>query len=311
MKFRLTQSFLLIAALLCLLPPTAADASGRPGHLSEVDRVSLRVELSTGVDMHYVALPSPPRHDRAILLLHGYTDSWRSFTEMLALMPLERFRAPVYALDMRGHGESSAAPDDSYTQDDFSADIAAFMDALRIRKAVLVGHSMGSLIAHKFALDHPEKTLALVLLGSGPTLADHPVIDELEPIISTFPDGDPADPEFVEAFQTSTFFNPVEPWVTFRYVSESLRLRGLVWKETLAGLDAEDHVAQLPLISAPTLILWGDQDGIFSFAEQQILDTLIPDSTLLVYPQTGHAINVEQAAQVVEDVEDFLDARFP
>ena len=52
----------------------------------------------------------------------------------------------------------------------FAEDLAEFMDALEIDSAVVVGHSMGSLIAQRFALDYPERTLGLVLIGSGPAM---------------------------------------------------------------------------------------------------------------------------------------------
>ena len=275
-------------------------------HFSTPEFISARIQLATGTDMHYVAKKAINKiHSRrATILLHGYSDSWRSFEEMLKLLPIEELPDPVFALDMRGHGESSAPG--SYTQDDFIADIAAFMRAFSIREAVLIGHSMGSLIAHKFAIEYPDKVRALILLGSTPTMSNHPVVLELKPIINTFNDDEPADPEFVLEFQASTFYSPVEPWIIYRYVSESLKLRGAVWKQTLDGLNVEDHTNQLSDITAPTLILWGDQDPVFGLEEQLELNALIPNSTLVIYSDTGHAVNVERAKEVVEDIKAFV-----
>jgi len=285
--------------ILSLCPSTYARMTGP-------DLMSFRVTLSTGIDMHFVAKGPRHRKKKAIILLHGYSDSWRSFDEILKLLPIKEFPAPVYAIDMRGHGESSRSEPSSYTQDNFTDDLAAFMDKLKIRKAMIIGHSMGSLIAHKFAIEHPNRVLALVLLGSTTTMANHPVVLELKPIIDSFDDDEPADPEFVIEFQASTFYNPI-PWVTYRYVSESLRLKGIVWKQTLDGLNVEDHSSQLPQITAPTLIVWGDKDGVFSLEEQNELDTLIPDSTLVIYPDAGHAVNVERAEEIVEDIKEFVE----
>jgi pimeloyl-ACP methyl ester carboxylesterase len=276
------------------------------GHFSTPEFISARIQLATGTDMHYVAKKAINKihSSRATILLHGYSDSWRSFEEMLKLLPIEELPDPVFALDMRGHGESSAPG--SYTQDDFSADIAAFMRAFSIREAVLIGHSMGSLIAHKFAIEYPDKVRALILLGSTSTMSNHPVVLELKPIVDTFDNDEPADPEFVLEFQASTFYSPVEPWIIYRYVSESLKLRGAVWKQTLDGLNVEDHTSQLSDITAPTLILWGDQDPVFGLQEQLELNALIPNSTLVIYSDTGHAVNVERAKEVVEDIKAFV-----
>lgn len=93
----------------------------------------------------------------------------------------------------------------------------------------------------------------------------------------------------------------------YRYVSESLRLRGRVWKETLNNLDQEDHRAQLSKIVAPTLILWGDQDTVFSEEEQTELRNLIPNSTLMTFHDAGHALNVERAAGVVDAIKAFVN----
>jgi len=293
----------LVATFILSLCPSTYAQTTNP------ELMSFRVTLSTGINMHFVAKGPIQKKKNAIIMLHGYSDSWRSFDEILKLLPIEEFPAPVYALDMRGHGESSRSVDNSYTQDNFTADLAAFMDKLKIKKAIIVGHSMGSLIAHKFALEHPNRVMGLVLLGSTTTMANHPVTLELMPFIDAFNDNEPADPEFVIEFQASTFYNPI-PWVTYRYVSESLRLKGLVWKQTLNGLNVEDHTNQLAQITAPTLIIWGDQDGVFSLSEQNQLDTLIQDSTLKIYSNAGHAVNVEKAAEIVEDIKEFVNTKF-
>ncbi|WP_415852484.1 alpha/beta fold hydrolase, partial [Streptomyces albus] len=62
---------------------------------------------------------------------------------------------PVYALDLRGHGESDWPG--SYALADFVADLRGFLDALGIERAVLVGHSFGSVVAYLFAQEHPGR----------------------------------------------------------------------------------------------------------------------------------------------------------
>ena len=97
-----------------------------------------------------------------VVLLHGYTDSWRSFEPLLPHLPAS---LRVFAVTQRGHGDA-ARPAKGYTSGDFASDVAAFLDAFQIPRAVIVGHSMGATVAQQFAVDRPERVLALVLEGA-------------------------------------------------------------------------------------------------------------------------------------------------
>ncbi len=67
-----------------------------------------------------------------------------------------------------------AAPRRATVVRDFAADLAAFMDAIQLEAAVIAGGSSGGFVARRFAIDHPERTLGLVLLGSPASLRDKP-----------------------------------------------------------------------------------------------------------------------------------------
>ena len=84
-----------------------------------------------------------------VIMLHGWTDSWRSFERVLPNLPESLH---VFALSMRGHGDSGR-PLRGYTPGDFSRDVAEFMDALRLPRGVIVGHCMGGMIAQRFAAE--------------------------------------------------------------------------------------------------------------------------------------------------------------
>ena len=68
----------------------------------------------------------------------------------------------VFAVTQRGHGNSSK-PETGYAPADFARDVAAFLDAVGLDSAIVVGHSMGSVVAQRFAIDHPARVRALVL----------------------------------------------------------------------------------------------------------------------------------------------------
>jgi len=261
------------------------------------------VTLADGVTLEYAE-----RGDglgQAVILLHGYTDSWFSFSRVIEELP-PRFHA--FAPSQRGHGDSDR-PAAGYEMGDFAADVVAFMDAFGIHRADLVGHSMGSLVAQRVAIDHPERVRRLVLIGSAADAASNPVLLDLQAFVHTL--SDPIDPAFVLDFQASTVFQPIPPDFLATVVAESLKVPARVWIAALDGLAAADHLDELGAISAPTLILWGDQDDVFAFADQLDLDLGIPDSTLVVYPDVGHGVHWEIPGQVAADVAMFLASQAP
>src|SRR5688572_2341793 len=88
-----------------------------------------------------------------LILLHGVTDSHRSYEPVLAELP-PSIRA--IALTMRGHGDAGK-PEAGYAAEDFAGDVIAFMDALGIERAIVAGHSLGSYVARTVAAAYPER----------------------------------------------------------------------------------------------------------------------------------------------------------
>lgn len=256
------------------------------------------VQLENGLRISYVEQGSP--HGIPVILLHGYTDSHHSFDLNLPRLPR---RLHVFAIDQRGHGDSDKPPC-CYSQADFAADVPAFMDAVGIERASLVGHSMGSFIAQSVALMFPERVDRLVLIGSGPTIAGNPVALDLESAVDTLTD--PIDPEFVREFQASTFFRPIPESFLDTAVADSLKVPASIWQQALDGLLAEDHSDRLAEIESPTLILFGDQDIFLTAEDQTVLDTEIPRSRLITYRQAGHGVHVELPRRVTNDIAEFL-----
>src|SRR6266498_1835677 len=136
--------------------------------------------------------------------------------------------APAFAVTQRGHGDASR-PETGYRSNDFAADLAAFMDALQLQAAVIAGGSSGGFIARRFAIDHPDRTLGLVLLGSPFTLQDKPEVQEMwESTISRLTD--PIDRGFVRGIAESTLAQPVPPAFLEAMVQENLKVPARVWR---------------------------------------------------------------------------------
>ncbi len=110
-----------------------------------------------GLDLHYIVEGRGP----AVVLVHGlggFAESWRHTTRALA------GRTTVYALDLPGFG-ASAKPPARYRLSYFASALHGFMEALGIREASLVGHSLGAAAAVTYALTHPARVERLALVG--------------------------------------------------------------------------------------------------------------------------------------------------
>jgi non-heme chloroperoxidase len=151
--------------------------------------------LSTGPRLHYAERGD--REGEAIIFLHGYSDSWYSFSRVLPLLSPE-YRA--FALTQRGHGDSDK-PECCYTPYDFAADVDAIMDVVGIEEATLVGASTGALFAQRVVLSYPRRVNRLVLIGAQTPVneAVSGLREEMQAL------EDPVPPEFVREFQRAPF----------------------------------------------------------------------------------------------------------
>jgi pimeloyl-ACP methyl ester carboxylesterase len=160
------------------------------------------VDLPNRVRLPYAEQGDPS--GLPVLLLHGFADSWRSFELVLPYLP-ESIHA--VALTLRGHGDASR-PATGYGVRDFAADLAQFQDAMNLPTAVLVGHSMGSAVALRFAVDHPERTMGLVLVAASPTMGATAAAREFwDSTVSKLTD--PVDPDLVRGMTESMLARPV------------------------------------------------------------------------------------------------------
>jgi non-heme chloroperoxidase len=261
--------------------------------------------LSTGLRVHYAEQGNPTAE--AIVFLHAYVDSWFSYSRVLPLLSAEYH---AFGPDQRGHGDSDK-PECCYTADDYAADVDAFMDAVRVEKATLVGDSSGGLIAQRVALDYPHRVSRLVLIGSPTTLVNNEAVREVgKEMLAALED--PISPEFVREFVLGTIHDPVPEEFLERAVSESLKVPARVWRDYYKGVVLTvDDTARLGEIGAPTLILWGEEDALLPRDEQEWRAAAIPAATLKVYPETGHLAHWVRPGWVVRDLEAFMRGEHP
>jgi len=246
------------------------------------------VRLSNGVTLHYAS--QGPRTGPAVILVHGYSDSWFSFSRILPLLP---FELRVIAPDMRGHGDSER-PQNGYRIADMADDVIRLMDALNVPKAVLIGHSMGSFIVRKAYELAPDRVSRLVLVG-GALRADNDGIRETLRLVNQLTD--PVDEAFVREFQMSTIAVPVPQPFLEAVIANSRRMPARIWKAVLQGLIDFRPVVLRPPVR--TLVLGGREDAVFSRTEQMVLARQFPRGELHLMDGIGHTLHWEQPAMFV------------
>jgi non-heme chloroperoxidase len=289
---RVVAVALSVAALLAGVVPRAG-----------AEPASSVVTLPSGVTLHYVVQGDPA--GEVVVLLHGAGDSWHSYDLVYPLLPAS-YR--VYGVTLRGHGWSDH-PSSGYAREDFAADITAFLAALDLKGVTLVGHSLGSFAAQVVAQNDSARRLKrLVLVGSGPGgPKDEKSREELRAWFAAVKE--PIDHVFARDFQASTAYNPVPAGFFETMCAEVQRVPAHVWHALGATLGSAAAVERLSLIAVPTLILWGDKDGIVTRADQEVLTSRIPKARLVAYANTGHALHWEKPAEFARDLLAFLRER--
>jgi non-heme chloroperoxidase len=235
-----------------------------------------------------------------VVMLHGVTDSWRSFEPVLRHLPAD-IRA--IAVTQRGHGDAPK-PESGYLIEDLAGDVVDLMNDLRIARAIVVGHSMGSMVAQRIAIDHPERVLGVVLAGVfGHPQAEGPALAALAEEFGSIED--PIARQVAHEFQASTTATPLEPEQLNTFVDESLKVPARVWRDAFNEFPRVDHSAELSGLNIPALIVYGDQDELISRPEQDRLLDALPDARIEVYEGAGHAMHWEQPERFAADIVEF------
>jgi len=240
-----------------------------------------------------------PAKGPAVVCIHGLTANhtcWASVADVLS--PAYR----LIAYDLRGRGESDK-PDKGYSLALHNEDLAGLLDHFGLKKAVLVGHSLGAHIALRFAAMHPERVAKLVLVDGGLDVRAE-VLDSLRPAINRLGVEFPSLDMFLGFVRALPMFDGrwndyLERY--FRYDVEVLPAGTVRSKaarhaieEEIANLERERLWVWHHRVKAPTLIfrapdgLLTPTDCLMTQEEAEAIAHAIPRSKLVVVPGTNH-----------------------
>jgi pimeloyl-ACP methyl ester carboxylesterase len=258
------------------------------------------VEIHDGLLIPYVEQGDP--EGVPVVLLHGLTDSHRSYEPVLAALP-HSIRA--IALTARGHGDAGK-PADGYDTDQMAADVIAATDALGVERAIIAGHSMGSWTARRVASSYPDRVLGAVLLGTFATFHDNPGIADLVEEFRAL--GDPIYPAYAREWQESTMARPVPEAFMEMVIEETCKPPARVWRAALQGL-VDGRPEPAGAITVPTLLCYGDRDDFVPRSDQADLLARIPGAELRIYEGGGHALHWERPERFAADLIEFAATR--
>lgn len=241
-----------------------------------------------------------------LVLIHGLgyaRPGWGPFPDHLA----DRFL--LVLMDNRGVGASSVPPG-PYTTAQMAEDVVAVMDAAGIDRAHLLGTSLGGMICQEVAVRWPARVDRLVLVASTPGGdRGHPMPPGTVELLQRMPR---LTPEEALRAAVENALSPTsraaDPTLVDRIVTMRLQVAQdpAGWQAQAAAGTTYDGGDRLSTITAPTLIVHGDDDQVLAPENAEILQRLLPDARLVRLPEVGHLAPWEAPAQLARVVTDFL-----
>ena len=294
-----------IVLLLSVFTTLAAPAIAAPRPIDQARWTSLKrdVRLPSGIELAYVEIGNP--HGAPLLLLHGYTDSSRSWSLVAPYLADYRLIIP----DQRGHGGADA-PACCYSLSAYADDARQLMDVLKIERAAIAGHSLGSMVAMTMAAEYPERVSSIVLVGST-SLVPLKRGDWLYENTTALRAPYDRNSQFMREWHPGNQPTPVDPTFAAAVMEEMLAIPPHVWRgvmRELVGVPVGRHSAD---IRTPVLILSGGKDPLFPAEHHAALLKSFPTAEAHVFPELGHNPNWERPAEVGAHIARFLGRTWP
>lgn len=327
--FWLTAGAMVVALLLALTLSAFRLASQARENASRIDAAPPSGEFVTAGDVGIYVQQAGPANGVPVLLVHGvgaWSETWRPTINALADAGYR-----VLAIDLPPFGYSFRPPSGDYSTEAQAKRILGVLDALKIDKVVLVGHSFGARATVEAAMQAPGRVRALVLVCAALGLQDPP--DAGAPLVERL------------LLQVPTIRNALvatlatNPWMTGTFLRafterheaitperievyrRPLKVVGTTvavsrWLEQFLLDDdrpASRQVRQYRKLTMPALVIWGERDTVTPLAQGLHLASLFVDGTLVTLPRIGHIPQLEAPdafnAQLLPNLEQTLAKR--
>jgi pimeloyl-ACP methyl ester carboxylesterase len=244
------------------------------------------------------------RSDEAVVFLHGWLMSPQMWAHTMKAL---EGKIRCIALWQPGHG-SSSAPDYEFTIDQWSDLLMGTLDSLNVKKAVLVGHSMGGMLSLHTVLKYPERVKALVLVDTQDETWDKPRNDQWVQTVDTIAAswGPGVSPQVASLLMSENFLNTHPAWLgewtneVAKYDLDGQRHLG----RTIAH--REDYSRRVNKIEIPVLVIHGTADQAITIDVARAMTERIPGARLEEIPGAGHCPPLEAPELFTEKLVGFL-----
>jgi pimeloyl-ACP methyl ester carboxylesterase len=277
------------------------------------------LELADGSKIHF--RDEGNKDGKVLLLVHGFNGSLFNYEP---LVPYLSNNYRVISLDLPAHGLTGAVESDLYSHKAYQNIIREVVEILEVDKFYFVGHSMGGMIAWRYALDNLDQLNGLIIIGSA-FFGNEQEFEDFQTI-----NAPPVAFELIE----SKFFIRLLQFITPRIlvkegISQSVYDQSIVTDELvdqfhdiilmegtrvavgkLAEVHEDDFIADpldLRKITIPSLIIHGEEDNLVDIRFIDHFIEQIPNAKLISYPETGHMIPMEAPYQLSKDIREFID----
>lgn len=281
------------------------------------------VDIGGGVTVHL--RDEGPKDAPAIVLLHGSNADLLTWEPWAAAL---KTRYRVIRFDQVGHGLTGPDPKHDYSRDNYVADVLAVADTLGLERFIIGGNSMGGKHALAFAVAYPDRVAGLVLVDAsgGPMLETNEDKDRKDsgggnigftiaqtPGINLLVEQITPRSLIAQSLEQTVSVKSVASEAAIDRYWELLRYPGNR-RATLKrfGYPYEPLTeAEVAAVTAPTLILWGEEDRLIPLAAGQWFAKTMPNADLKAYPKIGHLPQEEAAGQTLADLEPWLAEHAP
>jgi 3-oxoadipate enol-lactonase len=235
-----------------------------------------------------------------LLMIQGMSGTHLSWGEPFSTLLEESF--DCIAFDNRGVGLSGPA-DEQFTITDLADDTFEILDALEVKRAHVLGISMGGMVAQELALAHPDRIRSLIL---GCTYCGGPGSKLMDPadfagLVEAMGSGD-ADRVLRASYELNTspgFRADPANFGPFREMASALPIPRKTIGMQAQATAGHDTSARLPSLELPTLIIHGTEDRVLGYVNGELISRLIP-APLVTLDGVGHIFWWEQPQRAAE-----------
>lgn len=263
-----------------------------------MDRSSSGVIAINGARLDYTLAG----RGKNLVFLHGWMCNQTFWQAQCKELVRRNFRC--LTLDFRGHGNSQA-PTSGYSMEQLTNDVGEIVRDLGLDRAVIIGHSMGGMVAQQFCLERPEQTAGLVLVA---TIA----CDPENRLISKRIQADACRMGFPLAFDRhfNAWFSPNTPASIRNWVeTQMLSTPEDVSMELVSAYGCFDLTRRLKEIRRPTLVIGTQSDDSAPPGQSRRLAELIPGAELALIEDCGHFPMLEKPEALNQELRSFLEDR--